>query len=143
YDLDVECLRHVPRSLIFCPCGRRTSRSTPRRRPENDMTRQQIRQCPALIVMLTAALLLAAAQHTAVAAQQSVPGVTPEEMRTYSAFRTWITSQGPDLQAASDDTVFERYSAELRRQGKSDPEVASTIALLRKVGDRAEAEMWN
>src|ERR1043166_1452406 len=77
------------------------------------------------------------------AAQQSIPGTSPEEMRMYSAFRTWITSQGPDVQRASDDVVYERYSAELRRQGKPDSEIASTIAVLKKLGDRAEVEMWN
>jgi len=63
-----------------------------------------------------------------IAAQQSIPGTTSEEMRTYTAFRTWITSQPPELQKASDDIVYERYSAELHRQGKSDPEIATTIA---------------
>src|SRR5215471_9459745 len=92
--------------------------------------------------ILLAAILLAGALSAIPTAQQPVPGVTPEEMRTYSAFRTWMTSH-PDLQKATEDVVVDRYRAELRSQGKTDTEVAATIAVLQKVGDRAEVEMWN
>lgn len=105
------------------------------------MTGQQSRPLRVGVASVVAALLFVAAGHV-LGAVQSVPGVTPEEMRTYSAFRTWITSHS-DLQKASEDVVIERYRAELRSQGKSDTEVDATIAVLRKVGDRAEVEMWN
>lgn len=39
--------------------------------------------------------------------------------------------------------ILQRYTAELRRQGKSDKEAAAAIALLRTLGDRAEVERWN
>jgi hypothetical protein len=39
--------------------------------------------------------------------------------------------------------VYQRYGAELRRQGKSDKEVAATIASLQAIGDRAKVERWN
>ena len=87
-----------------------------------------------LIVIV--AVLLASASGSLRANQQTVPGTTPEEMRTYSAFRTWITGQGPDVQRRPADAVYERYSAELRRQGKTDAEIKSTIDILKKVGDR-------
>jgi SAM-dependent methyltransferase len=95
-----------------------------------------------VVAIVVASVLFGAAQQVLGAVQQAVPGVTPEEMRTYSSFRTWITSH-PDLQKATEDAVIQRYRAELRSQGKSDTEIDSTIALLRKVGDRAEVEMWN
>ena len=106
------------------------------------MTREQFRPWRVGSAIVVATLLFAAAQHVLGAVQQSVPGVTAEEMRTYSAFRTWITSHA-DLQAASEDVVIQRYRAELRSQGKSETDIDSAIAMLRKVGDRAEVEMWN
>src|SRR5262245_39225106 len=93
--------------------------------------------------MRMVAAFLLAVQLVAVASQQSIPGATPEEMRTYGAFRTWITSQPAAVQQASDDVVYERYGAELRRQGRTDPAIAATIASIKKIGDRAEIEMWN
>jgi SAM-dependent methyltransferase len=78
-----------------------------------------------------------------VAAQPPVPGATAEEMRTYAAFREWITSHAAELKDASEDAVWQAYTAELRRGGKSADETASTIASLRSIGDRAEVEMWN
>jgi hypothetical protein len=48
-----------------------------------------------------------------------------------------------DVQQASDEVVYQRYGAELRRQGKSDKEVAATIASLQAIGDRAKVERWN
>ena len=79
------------------------------------------------------------------AAQQSPssPTTTPEELQTYGAFRSWITSQPADVQKADDDIVFERYSAALRSQGKSERDIATTIASLKAIGDRAEIERWN
>jgi hypothetical protein len=68
---------------------------------------------------------------------------TADEQQTYQAFRSWMTSQPADLQQAADEIVYRRYADTLRAQGKSDKEIESTIALLRKVGDRAEIELWN
>lgn len=79
------------------------------------------------------------------AAQQSPlsPAATPEEVQTYEAFRSWITSQPKDVQNADDEVVFGRYAAALRAQGKSDRDATTTIALLKAIGDRAEIERWN
>ena len=66
----------------------------------------------ALVISLSADAHHAARQGTA-----ATPAATPEEVRTYEAFRTWITSQAPDTQRASDDEIFQRYGAELRKQG--------------------------
>jgi 2-polyprenyl-3-methyl-5-hydroxy-6-metoxy-1,4-benzoquinol methylase len=79
------------------------------------------------------------------AAQQTptAPAATQEELRAYEAFRAWITSQPTEVQRAADDDVFKRYAAVLVAQGKSEKEAASTIQMLRTVGDRAEVERWN
>src|SRR5581483_4075457 len=66
------------------------------------------------------------------------PGMTPEEMQLYGAFRTWITSQPPEVHNASDDEVWARYSAELRSHGKSEADAAATVASLKRIGDKAE-----
>jgi 2-polyprenyl-3-methyl-5-hydroxy-6-metoxy-1,4-benzoquinol methylase len=71
------------------------------------------------------------------------PTATAEEVKTYEAFRAWITSQPKDLQDAEGEVVYERYAAELRKQGKSAPDAAATIASLKSIGDRAEIERWN
>jgi SAM-dependent methyltransferase len=68
---------------------------------------------------------------------------TPEQLQTYAAFRAWMTKQPAEVQQAADDVVFERYAGELRAQGKPDKEINSTIKSLRKLGDRAEVELWN
>jgi 2-polyprenyl-3-methyl-5-hydroxy-6-metoxy-1,4-benzoquinol methylase len=68
---------------------------------------------------------------------------TADEQQTYQAFRLWMTSQPADLQQAADEIVYRRYADTLRAQGKSDKEIESTITLLKKVGDRAEIELWN
>jgi|SRR5262245_57865241 len=82
---------------------------------------------------------------TALSAEQSPlgPAVTAEEQRTYETFRAWITQQPRELQTADDDVVYRRYTAELKRQGKSDTEAVATIASLKSIGDRAEIERWN
>jgi SAM-dependent methyltransferase len=79
------------------------------------------------------------------AAQQSplAPGATQEELKTYEAFRAWITSQPAEVQRADDDLVFGKYAEDLRAHGKSDKEAAATIQMLRTLGDRAEIERWN
>lgn len=68
---------------------------------------------------------------------------TPDEVRIYEAFRSWITQQPRELQNADDAVVFQRYVAELKRQGQSDKEAATTVASLKSIGDRAEIERWN
>jgi len=78
------------------------------------------------------------------AQQTAAPAApTPEDQRTYEAFRLWITRQPPEVQKAAGDVVYQRYGAELRSQGKSDQDVESTIAALKKIGNRAEVEHWN
>jgi SAM-dependent methyltransferase len=80
------------------------------------------------------------------AAQQSSPlppTVTPEEVRTYEAFRSWIGSQPKDVQDADDEVVHQRYGGHLRQQGKSEQDISTTIASLKSIGDRAEIERWN
>src|SRR5262245_58285886 len=71
------------------------------------------------------------------------PALTTEEQQAYRAFRTWFTTQPAEIQQAADDIVYLRYAESLRAQGKSDTDIESTIALLRKVGDRAEIDLWN
>jgi SAM-dependent methyltransferase len=93
--------------------------------------------------ILATSVLLAPAEPLLRAAQQTTSAPTADEMAKYSAFGIWLAKQAPDLQSASDDEVYSRYSAELRRQGKSDEEAKSTIATLRQLGDRGEIERWN
>jgi SAM-dependent methyltransferase len=96
----------------------------------------------ALFVLVVSMLI--APRHTDAGPQSTLgPAATPEEVRTYEAFRSWITQQPVDVQQAADAVVFERYGAELRRQGKSPQEAAATIAALQAIGDRAEVERWN
>lgn len=92
-----------------------------------------------------AALVIAGLVASAAPTAQSPlgPKATPEETRTYEAFRDWITRQGPDVSQADDDVVYARYTAELQRQGKTAQEAAATIASLKAIGDRAEIERWN
>jgi SAM-dependent methyltransferase len=66
-----------------------------------------------------------------------------DQLRAYETFRGWITTQPVEIQQASDEVVFERYSAELRQQGRSEADITATIATLKAVGDRAEIERWN
>ena len=96
--------------------------------------------------IVPAVFLLFAAIGPTMAAQQSAPrtpAATATEVATYEAFRAWITRQAVALQNANDDVVFGRYSEELRQQGKSPQEIATTVASLKAMGDRAEVERWN
>jgi len=82
--------------------------------------------------------------HALVAAQPPAPpGTTQEELRIYSAWRTWITSQPKEVQQADDEVVYQKYAAVLRGEGKSATDAAATIETLKRLGDRAEVEMWN
>ncbi|HEY3158335.1 MAG TPA: hypothetical protein VGJ78_05170, partial [Vicinamibacterales bacterium] len=82
------------------------------------MTAQRI----AAVVVLCVASVLgpAKAGHDVLSAQ-----ATPDEVRIYEAFRTWITQQPRDVQNADDAVVFQRYVVELKRQGQSDKEAAA------------------
>jgi 2-polyprenyl-3-methyl-5-hydroxy-6-metoxy-1,4-benzoquinol methylase len=91
-----------------------------------------------LIVFAMIGSVLASAQQTSLG-----PKATAEEVKTYEAFRAWLTKQPVDVQQADDAVVFQRYGAELARQGKSEQEVATITASLRAMGDRAEIERWN
>ena len=94
-----------------------------------------------LASVLTAAGIVPLIGHAA--QQPPPPSATPEEVQTYEAFRAWITMQPVDVQKADDEVVFERYTAVLRAQGKSERDAAATIASLKAIGDRAEIERWN
>ena len=110
-------------------------------------TLQSVRSAATYILLASVSLFLSVGLWPIAsdAAQQSPlsPTATPEEVRTYEAFRSWITSQPTDVQNADDDVVFARYTAALRAQGKSERDIATTIALLKALGDRAEIERWN
>ena len=97
------------------------------------------------LVTLSVFLFLAPCAAPDYARQQSPlpPTATAEEVRIYEAFRSWINSQPAEVQRADDDVVFQRYGAALQAGGKSQQEAASTIELLRQIGDRAEVERWN
>ena len=90
-------------------------------------------------------VLLAALAPILLSAQQSPlgPQTTPEEIKTYEAFRAWLGQQPADVQQGDDAVVYKRYSEELQRQGKTAQESAATIQSLRSIGDRAEIERWN
>ncbi len=95
------------------------------------------------VFLLVSVAVWPAASGGAQPASPSTQAPTAEEQQTYQAFRKWIASQPRDVQDADDDVVFRRYGEELRKQGKSDKEVATTIASLKAMGDRAEIEFWN
>ena len=78
-----------------------------------------------------------------VAAQESSAAPAPGQLKTYEAFRAWITRQPPDVQKASDEDVFRRYATELQAHGSSEKDAAATIELIKKLGDRGEIERWN
>jgi len=100
---------------------------------------------PAQWIVPVVFLLFAGLAPTSVAQQSAPPSpaASATEVATYEAFRAWITRQPVALQNASDDVVFGRYSEELRQQGKSPQEIATTVASLKAMGDRAEVERWN
>jgi SAM-dependent methyltransferase len=98
-----------------------------------------------LLASISVALLITLSPIADYASQQLPlpPTATAEEVRIYEAFRAWITSQPVEVQQADDDVVYQRYTAALQAEGKSQKEAASTIELLKKIGDRAEIERWN
>ena len=77
------------------------------------------------------------------AGQQASAPPTPDELQIYETFRAWITRQPADVMKAGEDALFTRYAAELRSQGKTEKDIASTLATLKALGDRAEIERWN
>jgi SAM-dependent methyltransferase len=91
------------------------------------------------------AFVVALSLGLTVSAQQSPLGraATAEEVRTYEAFRAWITQQPVAVQQSDDEAVYQRYTSELRKLGNSQKDAASAIALLKAIGDRAEIERWN
>lgn len=104
-------------------------------------TRTCIFLSPALLLLVL--VLWPVAIIAAQGSSPQPPSATAEEVRTYEAFRAWITSQPTTLQNADDEVVFQRYGTELRRLGQSERDVATTIASLKTIGDRAEIERWN
>lgn len=96
-------------------------------------------------VWVALALVLAVCPVIDYAAQpsQAAPSATPQQVQIYETFRAWITAQPVEVQKADDAVVWEKYAAELKRQGKSESEARSTIDALRAMGDRAEIERWN
>jgi SAM-dependent methyltransferase len=116
--------------------------------PEDDMrTRQSDHSAHTCIPFASVCLFLFVGLSALAsdAAQQSPlsPAVTPEEVRTYEAFRSWMTSQPANVQKADDEIVFQRYAEELRTKGTSQRDIATTIGSLKTIGDRAEIERWN
>jgi 2-polyprenyl-3-methyl-5-hydroxy-6-metoxy-1,4-benzoquinol methylase len=96
-----------------------------------------------LLTLFLIAALSALCLTTPAGAQQQPASPTPEQLKTYETFRAWFARQPAEVQRATDEVVFQRYAAELRSQGKSDQDVAATVELLKKLGDRAEVEFWN
>ena len=94
---------------------------------------------------LIAALVVAVCAASPAAVRQTpAPGApTPEQLEMYETFRSWITKQPAELQEASEQVVYQRYADELKRQGRSERDVTSTIDTLKKLGDQAEVERWN
>jgi SAM-dependent methyltransferase len=70
------------------------------------------------------------------------PTASAAEVATYEAFRAWLTKQ-PPASLTGEEAVYQRYAAELTAQGKTEREIAATIASLKSIGDRAEIERWN
>jgi len=102
------------------------------------MKSKAVRPLLALVLLVALAPALASAPQSPLG-----PKTTPEEIKTYEAFRAWLGQQPADVQQADDDVVYKRYSEELQRQGTSAKESAATIESLRAIGDRAEIERWN
>ena len=88
---------------------------------------------------IASGVLLALFVASAAAAGQAP---TPEQLKAYETFRAWVTMQS-DLRQASDEVVFKRYAEELVRQGLTDAQAASTVAIVQSLSDRAEIERWN
>jgi SAM-dependent methyltransferase len=95
-----------------------------------------------LVVAAAVVFLLGHGLATARAQQPPSPP-TAEEVKAYETFRAWFASQPPEFQKGDDAVVFRRYSDLLQSQGQSAQQAASTIDLLRRLGDRAEVERWN
>ena len=76
-------------------------------------------------------------------AQQKPAAPTLDQLASYETFRSWLIKQPVEIRQAADDVLFQHYAEELRRQGKSDEETASTIATLKKLGNAPEVERWN
>jgi len=93
----------------------------------------------ALIIILA----LLAVPVTAARQSPLPPTATAAEVATYEAFRAWITAQPVAVQNADDEVVYQRYTTDLKEQGKNEGEIAATIASLKSIGDRAEVERWN
>ncbi|HMF61191.1 MAG TPA: class I SAM-dependent methyltransferase [Vicinamibacterales bacterium] len=110
-------------------------------------TWQSIRSARTCILLASVSVFLSAGLSAtasgAVPQSPSSSAATPEELQIYGAFRSWITRQPADVQKADDDVVFQRYSAALRGQGTSERDIATTIASLKTIGNRAEIEGWN
>jgi SAM-dependent methyltransferase len=96
-----------------------------------------------LVVAAAIALLLGHGPLSAQAQQPPLPPPTADEVKAYETFRAWISIQPTEVQRADDAVVFQRYAELLRSQGQSAQQAASTIDLLRRLGDRAEIERWN
>ena len=95
-----------------------------------------------LFRLIALGLLLAFVTASGAIGRQVTAPPPPEQLQTYETFRAWLTTQA-DLRDASDAVVFKRYADELKRRGQADAQVAATIAILEKLGDRAEVERWN
>jgi SAM-dependent methyltransferase len=95
-----------------------------------------------IVTGVSVALLVTLCATGSLAARQTA-APTASELQQYETFRAWITKQPVQVQQGTDEVVYQQYAAELKKQGKSEKEAASTIALLKRLGDRAEIERWN
>ena len=86
-------------------------------------------------------VLIASSPARAPAAGQNMPNAT--QLDQYEAFRFWLTKQPVDVQQSSPDLIHKLYADELRKQGKSEKEIASTIETLSTAVSAAEVERWN
>jgi SAM-dependent methyltransferase len=98
---------------------------------------------PLVVAALVVLLLGHGGPLSALAQQPASSAPTSDELKAYETFRAWVGSQPPEVQQADDALVFQRYAALLQSQGQSAQQAASTIDLLRRLGDRAEIERWN
>lgn len=94
-------------------------------------------------ILASLQLAVVALSLISLSAAQTPSAPTPEQLAAYETFRSWMIKQPNEVRQAVDDVLFQRYAAELRGQGKSDAEIASTIESLEKLGDRPEVERWN
>lgn len=95
-------------------------------------------------VSLPLVLVVACCASVPVRAAQPPPSsISADESRTYEAFRAWLSRQPVEVQRADDEVVYGKYADALRADGRTPDAIEATVALLRRVSDRAEIDRWN